>query len=98
MAKVSSPINVFDGASIHRISWTLTGSPFQPGFIEAALVHDFLFYDGRYTRKVTNKIFLELLKLNGVSKFTRSKMYFAVWAFSLPSWRKWRKKQKQTSS
>lgn len=86
--------SIWDGASIPRISWSLTGSPFLPEFRKASLVHDYIYNTGCMTRKQADKEFLRLLLNNGVSKYTAYKMYYAVRMGGVFGWRKWRKKDK----
>lgn len=65
-----------DGATIPRFLWEEVGSPFQPNFITAALVHDFHceVHDGVITlnsQKISvdemSDLFFELLEADGVS-------------------------------
>ena len=45
---------------------------------KAAVVHDFLYTDGRYPRKMADEIFLEACEVLGVSWFQRWAMYLGV--------------------
>ena len=85
------PSFVFDGASIPRFAWSTTGSPFLPEYLGPALVHDYLYRGhkdagGHVSRKCADKLFRYLLKLNGVSRYQRNKMYLAVRVFGKFSW------------
>lgn len=45
---------------------------------KAAVVHDFLYSDGRYPRKKCDEIFLEACEVIGISWFQRWAMYLGV--------------------
>ena len=83
---------IFDGASIPRLFWTSTGTPFEPEHLTAGGIHDFFYWNAAVSRKKADKFFHELLLKHGESRYTSRKMYLAVrspagwWA-----WRKWRK-------
>ena len=68
---------VFDGASIPPVFWDLIGEPDDTDFIEAALVHDYL-YGRRYNRAVADQIFKEFLIREGVWSFKATLMWAAV--------------------
>lgn len=68
----------FDGASIPRPLWGVFGNPLSGDFRIAALVHDVLYASQKLPRKVCDDIFLELMKLHGVSYAKRYSMYLAV--------------------
>lgn len=68
----------FDGASIPRPLWGVFGNPLSGDFRIAALVHDVLYASQKLPRKVCDDIFLELMKLHGVSYTKRYSMYLAV--------------------
>lgn len=82
---------IFDGASIPRICWTTTGSPFLPAFIGPALVHDTIYIKGcdnlrKYTKKEADDVFHKLLRENGVGRYTAWKMHKAVRLFGKGIW------------
>lgn len=68
---------LFDGASIPPMFWGLIGEPDDNEFIEAALVHDFL-YRRRYNREVSDKIFKDYLIREGVWGWKATLMWAAV--------------------
>ena len=77
---------IFDGASIPRILWTTTGSPFLPQFVGPALIHDYLYVkckdqNKRVTKKQADKLFHKLLRENGVGRYQAWKMHRAVRMF-----------------
>jgi hypothetical protein len=87
---------IFDGASIPRLVWSFIGHPFDPKFIEAAVVHDW--YCDRAAelrdyqlRVIGDVVFFALLRRAGVSWRKRSSMYLAVRSYGLWSFRKVRK-------
>jgi hypothetical protein len=67
-----------DGASIPGIFQPFVGSPYDPAFIKAAIIHDH--YCDRHVRpwRQTHKVFYEGLIDQGVSKGKAKTMYFAV--------------------
>jgi len=75
---------LFDGASIPRAAWSIVGSPFQPEFEGPAMVHDHLYKTHRIagdiliSRLEADKIFRELLRLNGVGLVHSQIIYRAV--------------------
>lgn len=68
----------FDGASIPKSLWGIFGNPLSGDFRIAALVHDVLYASQVLPRKVCDDIFLELMKIHGVSYAKRYSMYLAV--------------------
>lgn len=74
-----------DGASIPEIFQPFIGSPFDPKFIKAAVVHDH--YCDRHVRpwRQTHKVFYEGLIAEGVSLGKAKTMYFAVFMGG-PKW------------
>ncbi len=78
---------ITDGASIPKIFWSIIGGPWgKYGY--AAVVHDYLYHTKKYTRKKSDQIFLEAMKVLGVSWWKRRIMYQAVrWAGWIP-WKK----------
>tara|TARA_Y100000592_G_C5424396_1_gene294927 strand:+ start:781 stop:1161 length:381 start_codon:yes stop_codon:yes gene_type:complete len=68
----------WDGATIPQIFWSLVGSPFQPKFMKASLVHDFLYYRKDITAKCNDQTFRKVLLLDGVGKVKATVMYSAV--------------------
>ena len=71
----------FDGASISKPLWSIIGSPFTGNYVRAALFHDGLYACCTLDRKLSDDIFLDLMKEDGVGYFKRYSMYLAVRAF-----------------
>lgn len=78
----------FDGASIPKSLWGLFGNPLSGDFRIAALVHDVLYASQVLPRKVCDDIFLELMKIHGVSYAKRYSMYLAVRSVGGFAWEK----------
>jgi len=68
----------FDGASIPRIGWQITYTPFDPDVMMPALIHDWLYYNHQVGRKEADEIFYKLLIKNGASNSKSNIMYQAV--------------------
>ena len=83
----------FDGASIPRLFWSTTGSPYTPRFIRAALLHDFLyrFNSDNIGKKLADIFLYEILRIDQVTKYTAWKMHKGVRLFGRRSWKNWRK-------
>jgi hypothetical protein len=92
---------VFDGASIPRLFWSTTGSPFLPEYIGPGLVHDNLYRAGkesngaRISRKTADYVFGHALELNAVGWYTRYKLYQGV---RLGGWKAWNKHRKKDTT
>lgn len=90
--KIIVPIGFWcDGASIPRIFWTTVGSPLKGKYRDAAVIHDYCYYKGIFTRKESDKIFLQGMKDLGVGKIRRQAMYRAVRIGGWWSWNNYRK-------
>ena len=83
---------VTDGASIPRLLWRIIGSPYQPQFLRAAIIHDKMChaYDIKklYTDEDVSEdlkemsiLFYHLLLHNDVPKWKAKAMYYAVYAY-----------------
>ncbi len=77
---------IWDGASIPRMLWMSTGSNYDPDFTLPGLVHDYMYHSGTYSKKLADQIFLNELKRENVSFYTRYKMYYAVKFFGGQAW------------
>lgn len=67
----------YDGASIPKAFWGLIGEPDDTKFLEAALVHDYM-YGKRMNRKLADGAFLNYLRKEGVWGFKAKLMWAAV--------------------
>ena len=82
---------ITDFASIPKgVRWIIGGPLGRYG--KAAVIHDYLFATQQRSLKETNQIFLEGMKVLGVSWIKRTTMYSMVVTFSWISWNKAKKK------
>lgn len=56
----------YDGCSIPRILWPLSGSPFTGNYMVAALVHDSIYATHLFSRDVADEIFYEIMRDWGI--------------------------------
>lgn len=75
----------WNGANIPRFLWRVVGSQYNPDFLQASLIHDWLCEHKDYIIsngvKISSDIFKDILILNGVSKTKAWIMASAVRAF-----------------
>ena len=76
----------FDGASIPPLLWPVIGSPFDPRFVRAALIHDWLYSSHLIDRKTADRAFQAVLIADGVTDWRAGLMYSAVRAGGLVAW------------
>ena len=71
-----------DGASIPRFFWRVIGHPFSPRVIRAAILHDYAYSEGgveyAMTKRAADKLFREILLVDGIGKYKAATMYRAV--------------------
>ena len=67
-------------ASVPRFFWSII--PPWGKYGKAAVIHDYLYYTKKYTRKRADEIFLEGMEVLGVSLWKRQVMYWAVRIFA----------------
>jgi len=72
-------------ASVPRIFWAII-SPID-NHAKAAVIHDYLYDTGYYTRKRSDEIFLEALNVLDVKPWKKYCLFYGV---RLGSWYKWR--------
>lgn len=72
-----------DFASIPRALWWLL--PPDGAYTQAAVLHDWLCKERKYTRLRTSSIFHEAMQVLGVGRFTARAMFLAVQWFG-PEW------------
>lgn len=80
---------ITDFASIPKIFYSLVGGP-TGRYTRAAVVHDYLYVRGTYSRKRTDEIFYEAMTILKVSYWKRKAMYFAVRLGGRTPWRRYR--------
>lgn len=69
---------VTDGASIPAIAQPIIGSPWDPQFVRAAVLHDHYCIRTVYPRTQTHRMFYDALIESGVNRVKASVMYYAV--------------------
>jgi hypothetical protein len=74
-----------DGASIPPLLQPFVGSPWEDGYIRAAVIHDW--YCDRHVRswKATHKVFYSAMIASGLESRKAKLMFYAVYAFG-PRW------------
>jgi len=77
-----------DFASIPRIFWPIL--PPVGRYSKAAVVHDYCYRHGLFTRKISDLIFLHAMEELGVAKWKRFVMFWAVRLFGKHAYQKWR--------
>ena len=77
---------VSDGASIPRFAWPIIGSPLTGKYRAAAIIHDYCYFMQMFSREISDKIFLEAMKVLKVSKWKRYIIYWAVRLFGCLAW------------
>lgn len=82
---------VTDGASIPRGLWNLL-PPFGK-YTKAAILHDWLYQFGEFTRSQADFIFLEAMKTLGVALWKRQIMYAGVRVGARPAWARYEKQR-----
>lgn len=78
----------FDLASIPRPLWPLVG-PFELS-IEAPLLHDYLYFHrgmGQYSRSEVDRLFLKVMKQEGIWAWRRWPAFVAVRLFGWLAWK-----------
>ena len=77
----------WNGANIPRFLWRIVGSQFDPQYLPASMVHDYLCENKGFIikkgAKISSDIFRDILVLTGVSKAKANIMATAVYAFQL---------------
>jgi hypothetical protein len=74
-----------DFASVPRALWGVI--PRWGKYGNAAVVHDYAYWEQTYNRKRADEIFLEGMTVLGVSKILRRTIYYAVRSFGVFAWR-----------
>lgn len=88
-----------DGASIPRLFWFTTGTPFSPHYIRGAILHDYLYQTGvagKAGRKWADEIFYSCILADGASKYNSIKIYLALRLAGWIVWNRYRRLEKKS--
>ena len=77
----------FDGASIPKWLWSIYGSPLNGNYVVASLIHDGLYASQKVAKRISDKIFLDVMKQSNVGYIKRTSMYLAVTMFGYKDWK-----------
>ena len=77
----------FDGASIPKWLWSIYGSPLNGNYVVASLIHDGLYASQKVSKRISDKIFLDVMKQSNVGYIKRTSMYLAVAMFGGKDWK-----------
>lgn len=77
---------ITDGSSIPQPLWGFVGHPLQGGYVWAGLVHDLLYREHMFTRKICDAIFKEACLELGMPKWKAQGAYIALRSFGWISW------------
>lgn len=83
----------FDGASVPRALW-IRYSPFDPRYMVAAAVHDWLYLKNGIDRFTADEIFRNLLMIEGNNELVASAMFLGVRSGGWIGWNHYRKNDK----
>ncbi len=85
---------ISDGGSIPPIAWPIIGSPFVGHYRKSVLVHDKFYATQNYSRKYSDRVFIEGMRDEGVSLWKRMVMWSYVKALGWYPWNKHKKRIK----
>lgn len=81
---------ITDGMSIPKWLQPVIGEPFEGNTLRAAIVHDYLCNCKCETQAFSHRIFKEILKLDGVSKWRRNAAWLGVVSYNRLKNPKWK--------
>ena len=84
---------ITDFASIPRLLWIFY--PKWGKYGNAAVIHDYLYWDQIFSRKRADEIFLEGMEVLGVGKFYRKMIYYGVRMFGWMAWEDNKKRKRE---
>lgn len=87
---------ITDFASVPKLFWNIF-PPYAPSYGKAAVIHDALYCNKFFTRKRSDDIFLEGMKVLKASRFTRYSIYWAVRLFASFAWKGHKKSNKHVT-
>jgi len=79
-----------DGASIPRALWSIVGSPFTGKYTPAAVLHDWLYLTGIYSRKESDQILYKAMIASNVPLWKADIICTGVRAGGWVAWNKHR--------
>jgi hypothetical protein len=85
-----------DFASIPRIFWSILSPIDKHG--KAAVIHDFCYYHGLYTRKVCDMIFREGMRVLNVKPWKATTMYYVLRVTGWYAWWKHSRRRKKEAT
>ena len=77
----------FDGASIPKWLWSIYGSPLNGNYVVASLIHDGLYASQKVSKRISDRVFLDIMKQSNVGYLKRTSMYLAVTLFGDKDWK-----------
>ena len=77
----------FDGASIPKWLWSIYGSPLNGNHVVASLIHDGLYASQKVSKRVSDMIFLDVMKQSNVGYIKRTSMYLVVKLLGGKNWK-----------
>jgi uncharacterized protein DUF1353 len=86
---------VTDFASVPRPLWIIF--PRWGKYGNAAVIHDYLYWQQKYSRKRADELFLEAMEVLSVGWFQKYSLYYAVRLFGCCAWRS-NKKSKENNA
>ena len=77
-----------DGASVPRLFWSTVFPPGDSKALRPAIIHDYIYrtHPERWTRKMADETFYEMLVSAGISKWRAYKAYLGVRLFGQSAW------------
>ena len=82
----------WNGSDIIKLFWRVIGSRFNPEYLPASCVHDFMVNNAhKYTNKQASIVFRDILILYGVNKIKANVMCFCVYWWQKLTNKDWRK-------
>jgi hypothetical protein len=77
-----------DGASVPRVFWSLSMTPFDPRVIRAAVIHDYIYSSHCIEREDGDRLFRKILLEDGTDPQITENMYRSVRDFGRFAWKR----------
>ena len=78
---------ITDGSSQPPFTWIFLGSPWGGRFARGSVIHDWIYHDNTFTRKICDIVYLESMRILGVPLWKRRIMYRALRIFGGFCWK-----------